>query len=102
MNRFLERSLRHSVAALAVGTALPVELPPEASGEKETPLMLSSGADMVSTWYRHPVPTLFTAVPSTPLADYFLIYPKGAFSGCGSEDPALERVCVTSRSVTEC
>jgi hypothetical protein len=98
VNRFLERSLRHGVAALAVGTALP----PEASGEKETPLMLSSGADMVSTWYRHPVPTLFNAVPSTPLADYFLIYPKGAFSGCGSEDPALEWVCAASRSVTGC
>jgi hypothetical protein len=102
MNGFVERSLRRGVAALAAGKALPIKLLPEASGEKETPLMLSSGADMVSTWYRHPVPTLFAAGPSTPPADYFLIYPKGTFSGSCPEDPALKRGCATSRSVTGC
>ena len=102
MNRFLERSLRRGVAALAVGTALPVRLLLEALGEKGRPLLLISGAVIVSTWCEHLVPVLFAINPSALPADFFFVYPKDAFSGSGLEAPTLKRACATARSASGC
>lgn len=77
MNRFLERSLRRGVAALAVGATPLVKLLAEPLGKQATPLPSIFAAVVASTRYE----------PLAPAP-----YAKIAFSGIGGSTHVRARV----------